>query len=45
MCVREDVRDLGNVQPRSDGKAKAAQVQSFLALMERQGLRLDEGER
>lgn len=45
MYAREDVRDLVNVQPRSDGKAKTAQVESFLTLVEQQGLRLEEDER
>lgn len=43
--AREDVRDSVDVQPRSDGKAETAQVESFLALIEQQGLRLEEDER
>lgn len=48
--AREDVRELVNVhelvnvQPRSDGKAKTAQVESFLGLVERLRLRLEEDE-
>ena len=45
MYACEDVRDLVNVQPRSDGKAKAARVESFLTLVGRQGLRFEEDER
>ena len=45
MYVREDVRELVNAQPRSDGKAKAAQVESFLAWVDRQALQLEEDER
>jgi hypothetical protein len=40
--ARVDVRELVNVQPRSDGKAKAAQVASFLTLIERYGLSLED---
>ena len=40
--VRVDVREVINVQPRSDGKAKVAQVVEFLNLVDRYGLRLEE---
>lgn len=42
--VREDVRGVVNVQPRSDGKAKAAQVTDFLELVQRLSLKLEEDE-
>jgi predicted RNA binding protein YcfA (HicA-like mRNA interferase family) len=42
LFVREDVRELVNVQPRADGKAKRAQVSDFLDLVHRHALRLEE---
>jgi predicted RNA binding protein YcfA (HicA-like mRNA interferase family) len=42
--VRADVREVINVQPRPDGKAKTAQVTEFLDLVERYALRLAEDE-
>lgn len=44
MYARVDVRELINVQPRSDGKAKTAQVEAFLTLVEGLGLSLREDE-
>ena len=41
---RADVGERVNVQPRSDGKAKAEQVREFLQMVERHGLRLEEDE-
>jgi predicted RNA binding protein YcfA (HicA-like mRNA interferase family) len=42
LFVREDVRELVNVQPRSDGKAKTAQVKEFLDLVQRYSLQIEE---
>lgn len=42
LFVREDVRELVNVQPRADGKAKQAQVRDVLDLVQRHALRLEE---
>jgi predicted RNA binding protein YcfA (HicA-like mRNA interferase family) len=42
LFVREDVRELVNVQPRAAGKAKRAQVREFLDLVQRHALRLEE---
>ena len=39
--VRTDVREVINVQPRQDGKAKVAQVVEFLDLVQRYGLQLE----
>jgi predicted RNA binding protein YcfA (HicA-like mRNA interferase family) len=44
LFVRDDVREFVNVQPKSDGKAKAAQVREFLSLVQRYSLDLEEGE-
>ena len=41
---RAAVGERVNVQPRSDGKAKVAQVQEFLKMVERHGLSLEEDE-
>ena len=38
----EDIQEFVNVQPRADGKAKTAQVESFLALVDRYALRLED---
>jgi len=43
--ARADVRALVNVQPRPGGKAKMAQVESFLMLVEGYGLQLVEDAR
>lgn len=45
LYVRDDVREFVNVQPRADGKAKAAQVRDFMILVQRYSLSLegDEG--
>ncbi len=40
--VRDDVREIVNVQPRADGKAKTVQVTEFLELVQRYALRLEE---
>ena len=40
--AREDVRELVNVQPRSDGKAKAARAESFLTLVQQYGRNLED---
>jgi predicted RNA binding protein YcfA (HicA-like mRNA interferase family) len=42
IYAREDVREFVNVQPQRDGKAKAAQVESFLALVQQYGLSLED---
>jgi len=42
VYVRDDVREIVNVQPRSDRKAKTAQGESFLDLVRRRGLDLEE---
>jgi hypothetical protein len=44
LFVREDVREFFNIQPRGDGKAKAAQVREFLTLVQRYALDLGEDE-
>lgn len=40
--VRADVREAINIQPRTDGKAKTAQVAEFLDLVQRYALQLEE---
>lgn len=42
LFVRERVPEFVNVQPRSDGKAKAEQVREFLKLVETHDLRLED---
>ena len=42
LYVRENLREFINVQPRSDGKAKTAQVTDFLDLIQRLALQLEE---
>jgi len=42
---RPDVREVVNVQPTKDGKAKDVQVKDFLALVEQYGLRLEDDPR
>lgn len=44
MYFRADVRELVNVQPTKDGKAKDVQVEDFLKLVERYGLELEDVE-
>ena len=38
------VQEIVNVQPTKDGKAKDVQVEDFLELVERYGLRLEDEE-
>jgi predicted RNA binding protein YcfA (HicA-like mRNA interferase family) len=42
IFTRADVREIVNVQPMKDGKAKAAQVREFLKLVESAALRLED---
>ena len=42
LYQRDGVPEFVNVQPRSDGKAKAEQVREFLKLVEAHGLRLED---
>lgn len=42
LFVRVDVLEFVNLQPRSDGKAKAAQGREFLSLVQRYALEIAE---
>ena len=42
IYARADVKEIVNVQPTKDGKAKDVQVEDFLELVERYGLRLED---
>ena len=42
LYQKDDVPEFVNIQPRSDGKAKAEQVREFLKLVEAHGMRLED---
>ena len=45
IYARSDVREIVNVQPTKDGKAKDVQVEDFLKLIEAYELRLEDDPR
>ena len=44
IYARADVWEIVNLQPTKDGKAKDVQIEHFLKLVDRHGLRLEDGE-